>query len=179
MALPRVSAPPADSVSPRPDLGAWMAAHGPRLRRYFTRRAARADAEDLVQDVFLRVQAAHLDKPIVEVERYLFTVAHSILVSRARRLGVRAAELHGALWDGAECAEDLSPERIVGARQDYARVMAVIERLPPRTRMAFRLNRLEELSYGAIAERMGISKDSVKDLLRRAHVHLDQALKGA
>lgn len=178
MASPRVPASAAGSAPHRPDLGAWMAAHGPRLRRYFSRRAPRAEAEDLVQDVFLRVQAAQLDEPIIEVERYLFTVAHNVLVSRARRLGVRAAELRRSFAEWSEAAEDLSPERIVGARQDYARAMAVIERLPPRTRMAFRLNRMEDLSYGAIAERMGISKDSVKELLRRAHAHLDQALKG-
>ncbi|MBW8860657.1 MAG: RNA polymerase subunit sigma-24, partial [Caulobacter sp.] len=63
-----MSAPPADPAPARPDLGAWMAVHGPRLRRYFARRAPRADAEDLVQDVFLRVQAAQLETPIVEVE---------------------------------------------------------------------------------------------------------------
>ena len=91
MASPRAPASAAGSAPPRPDLGAWMTTHGPRLRRYFTRRAPRADAEDLVQDVFLRVQAARLDTPIVEVERYLFTVAHNVLVSRASRLGVRAA----------------------------------------------------------------------------------------
>uniref|UniRef100_B0SXL1 RNA polymerase, sigma-24 subunit, ECF subfamily n=1 Tax=Caulobacter sp. (strain K31) TaxID=366602 RepID=B0SXL1_CAUSK len=177
MASPRASIALAESASPRPDLGAWMVTHGARLRRYFSRRAPRAEAEDLVQDVFLHVQAARLDSPIVEVERYLFTVAHNVLVSHARRRRGGSVDAQRTLWEFSEAAGGLSPERILSARQDYARVMAVIERLPPRTRLAFRLNRFEELSYGAIAERMGITKDSVKELLRRAHAHLDQAVK--
>jgi RNA polymerase sigma-70 factor (ECF subfamily) len=177
MALPHASTALADSAPPLPDLGAWMASHGARLHRYFARRAPRAEAEDLVQDVFLHVQAARLEKPIIEVERYLFTVAHNVLVSRARRLGARSVDAQTTLWEFSEAAGGLSPERIVCARQDYARILDVIDGLPPRTRMAFRLNRFEELSYGAIAARMGITKDSVKELLRRAHTHLEQAVK--
>lgn len=177
MASPHTSSTLGETAAPLPDLGAWMATHGARLRRYFTRRAPRGEAEDLVQDVFLHVQAARLDRPIIEVERYLFTVAHNVLVSRARRLRAGSIDAQRTLWEFSEAAGGLSPERIVCARQDYARVMEIIEHLPPRTRMAFRLNRFEEMSYRAIAERMGITKDSVKELLRRAHAHLDQAAK--
>jgi RNA polymerase sigma-70 factor (ECF subfamily) len=159
-----------------PDLGAWMTTHGSRLRRYFTRRAPPGEAEDLVQEVFLHLQSARLNSPIVEVERYLITVAHNLLVSRARRQSARSHDAQRAQWEICDTASALSPERILAARQDYAQAMNAIEDLPPRTRMAFRLNRFEELSYGAIAERMGISKDSVKELLHRANVRLQQAV---
>jgi RNA polymerase sigma-70 factor (ECF subfamily) len=159
-----------------PDLGAWMTAHGSRLRRYFTRRAPPGEAEDLVQEVFLHLQSARLNSPIIEVERYLITVAHNLLVSRARRQSARSHDAQRAQWEVCDTASALSPERILAGRQDYAQAMSAIEDLPPRTRMAFRLNRFEELSYGAIAERMGISKDSVKELLHRANVRLQQAV---
>jgi RNA polymerase sigma factor (sigma-70 family) len=150
------------------NLAPWVASHGARLRRYFARRAPADDVDDLVQDVFLRLQSARSRGPIRDMERYLFTVARHVLVNRERWLMVRCSALHDRLEDVPEPASDLSPERIVSARQDYARAMAVVRDLPPRARAAFQLHRFEELSYAAIAERMAISRDSVKELLHRA-----------
>src|SRR3546814_8693974 len=59
------------------DLAAWMATYGPGLRRYFRRRADDADVDDLVQEVFLRLQSAQLSTPIDNVERYLFAAARN------------------------------------------------------------------------------------------------------
>src|SRR3546814_19438815 len=44
------------------DLAAWMATYGPGLRRYFRRRADDADVDDLVQEVFLRLQSARSEE---------------------------------------------------------------------------------------------------------------------
>jgi RNA polymerase sigma factor (sigma-70 family) len=150
------------------NLAPWVVSHGARLRRYFARRAPADDVDDLVQDVFLRLQSARSRGPIRDMERYLFTVARHVLVNRQRWLTVRCSALHDRLEDVPEPASDLSPERIVSARQDYARAMAAVQDLPPRARAAFQLYRFEELSYAAIAERMAISRDSVKELLYRA-----------
>jgi RNA polymerase sigma-70 factor (ECF subfamily) len=138
------------------------------LRRYFSKRAPASDIDDLVQEVFLRVQSARRGGPIVNIEAYLMTTARHVLVSRHRNRTARCADLHDALDDVPEPANDLSPERIVAARQDCARALAAVRDLPPRARVAFQLHRFEELSYAAIAERMKISRESVKELLHRA-----------
>jgi len=150
------------------NLAPWFASHGDRLRRYFACRAPADEVDDLVQDVFLRLQAVRLRGPIRDMERYLFTVARHVYFDRKRSLAVRCSALHDCLDDVPEPASDLSPERIVSARQDYARAMAAVRDLPPRARAAFQLYRFEDLSYAAIAERMAISRDSVKELLHRA-----------
>jgi RNA polymerase sigma factor (sigma-70 family) len=151
-----------------------MAAHAPLLRRYFSRRAPAADVDDLVQDVFVRLQSAQPRAPVIDVEAYLVTIARHVLVSRRRWLTRRCSALHDAIDDAPELASDLSPERILGARQDYARAMAAVSDLPPRARAAFQLHRFEQMSYAGIAERMGISRESVKELLHRAAVRVGQ-----
>src|SRR3546814_14951254 len=97
---------------PDRDLAAWMATYGPGLRRYFRRRADDADVDDLVQEVFLRLQSAQLSTPIDNVERYLFAAARNALISRHRRQKARATLLHDEFEDGIEIAEQRSPERI-------------------------------------------------------------------
>jgi RNA polymerase sigma factor (sigma-70 family) len=162
---------------PPPDLGAWMADYGDRLRRYFARRAPTADIDDLVQDVFLNLQSARLRTPIADVERYLFTVAHHALVNLRRYRTVRRSALHDRLDDSPEPSNELSPERIVAGRQEFARMVKAVEALPPRARDAFRLHRFEELTYAVIADRMGISRDSVKELLQRATSRVNYVLR--
>lgn len=154
------------------DLTAWMTAYGPGLRRYFRRRADDADVDDLVQEVFLRLQSAQLSAPIDNVERYLFTAARNVLISRHRRQKARKSLLHDELTDGIELAEQRSPERIVIGQEEYRRVLEAIQKLPPRAREAFEYHRFENLTYQAIAQRMGISKEAVKELMHRALVRI-------
>lgn len=164
---------------PRQDrnLADWMTAYGPGLRRFFRRRVGDADVDDLVQDVFLRLQAAEISAPIDNVERYLFTTARNVLISRHRAQTARAAMLHDEFEEGLEIADQLSPERIAIGQQEYLRVVDAILRLPPRAREAFELHRFENLTYQAIAQRMGISKESVKELMHRALVRLAETME--
>jgi RNA polymerase sigma-70 factor (ECF subfamily) len=154
-----------------------MAAYGGRLRRYFARRAPAADTDDLVQDVFLRLEMAGRRGVISDVERYLFTIARNVLISQRRNRAVRRWAQHQALDDTSEPTNPLSPERILSGRQDYARFVKSVDELPPRARTAFRLHHFEDLSRAAIAARMGISEESVKELLHRAAVHIAHAMR--
>ena len=139
------------------DLAAWMASYGPGLRRFFSRRANDADVDDLIQDVFMRLQSARHNAPIDNVERYLFTVARNVLVSRHRSQMARGGTLHDRLDDGFEIADDISPERIAIGREEYGRASQAILNLPPRARAAFQFHRFENMTYQAIAIRRGIS----------------------
>lgn len=166
-----------DRASDR-DLAVWMTSYGPGLRRFFSRRVNDGDVDDLVQEVFLRMQSARSSDPIENVERYLFRVARNVLVSRHRSDQVRERGAHAPYEDGLGVADDISPERIAIGRQEYARAVKAILRLPPRCRAAFQFHRFENMTYRAIAVRMGISKDSVKELMHRAMVRLAQDMDG-
>lgn len=159
------------------DFGTWMTAYGPGLRRYFRRRVPEADVDDLIQDVFVRLQSAQGTAPIRNVEGYLFAIAHNVLISRYRRQTARAAFLHDEWVEGRDVADPLSPERIAIGQEEYRRVVAAIRNLPPRAREAFELHRFENLTYQAIAQRMGIARDSVKELMHRALVRLAEEME--
>ncbi len=172
MSRPQVQGEQDRPIVAPPDLSALMTAYGARLRRYFASRAASADVDDLVQDVFLHLQSACLRTPVVNAELYLFTVARHVLISLRRNHAARRRGQHFPIDDAPDLATDLSPERIVVGRQEFARALKAMSELPPRARAAFKLHRLEDMTYAAIAERMGISRESVKELLHRASLRL-------
>lgn len=159
-------------------LAAWMADYGPGLRRYFARRAGADEAEDLVQEVFMRLQARAVDDPVDNVEGYLFRVARNVLISRYRQRGFNSLAEREAWTDEIGGPDELSPERILIGKQEYDRLMAAIFALPPRARAAFLFHRFENMTYQAIAERMGIAKRSVKELMQRAIDRLAEEMEG-
>lgn len=151
-------------------LRGWMERYGPGLRRYFTRRVPAAEAEELVQDVFLAMHARSAAEPIDNVQGYLFRIAANLL---AKRQDLAQAALDEAL----ELPEGFSPERILIGRQEAARVLVAIRNLPPRTREAFALHRFEDMTYEAIARRLGISVSAVSKLVARALAHVAVELR--
>lgn len=161
----------------QPELALWLRQHGPALRSYFARRVSEVEAEDLVQEVFLRLHAMRRDVPIDNVDRYIFTVARNILISRHRYLKARHAAAHEALNGANDPVDTLSPERIAIGADEYQRTVAAILALPPRARAAFQFHRFEKMTYQEIAVRMGISRESVKELIHRALVRLAERLE--
>ena len=139
-----------------------MARYGPGLRHFFRRRVGPAEAEDMVQDVFLAMSARQGD-PVDNVEGYLFRIAANLVARRAGREAGRPA-IEAML----EAPEGFSPERILMSKQEAAGVLAAIRALPPRTREAFIFHRFEEMTYPEIARRLGISVSAVKQLIARA-----------
>ena len=148
-----------------------MVQFGPALRRYFLRRANAADADDLVQDVFLSLQSRGAGAEIDNVEGYLFRTAANVLGMRRRKGGWR--------WGSQEDLEnvdglvdELSPERILISRQALEQVVRALADMPPRTAQAFFLYRFGHLSQEAVARRMGVSIKAVEKFLRKALRHL-------
>lgn len=153
------------------DLRAWMVQYGPALRRYFLRRADGADVDDLVQEVFLNLQARGSIAEIENVQGYLFRTAASVLGQRRRH----TTWPWGSQEDVAEVAglsDSHSPERILMGKQAIERLMNAIDELPPRTAQAFILYRFEHLTREAVARRMGITAKAVEALLKRAFERL-------
>ncbi|MGE5566431.1 MAG: RNA polymerase sigma factor [Parcubacteria group bacterium] len=156
----------------------WMADYGPALRRYFQKKVGPAEAEDLVQDVFVSLQVRGCAETIDNVEGYLFRVAANALMRRHRRRGWDWAG-HEPLVDADYAADDASPERVLMGKEAMSRVVAALADLPPRSSEAFFLHRFEEMTYAAIAARMNISTKAVDHAIQRALKHLSRALEAA
>jgi RNA polymerase sigma-70 factor (ECF subfamily) len=163
--------PPAGDEPAGDDLRAWMVQYGPALRRYFLRRAQAADADDLVQDVFLSLQARGEGARIDNVEGYLFRTAANVLGMRRRKAGWRWGSQEDL--DGLDdLVDELSPERVLMAKQALELVVRALADMPPRTAQAFFLYRFGQLSQEQVARRMGVSLKAVEKFLRKALRHL-------
>lgn len=145
------------------------------LRR--VRRLVGSDgAEDVVQKLWLKVQAVRDDPPIDNPRAYLRRLAHNVAVDHAqgdkRRRDVHA-EAMALLHEGAA---GVSGERIVLARDELAKVERVIAALPEPTRRIFLLSRVEGMAQREIAAHLGVSRPTVEKHLRRAFDAVTAAL---
>ena len=138
------------------------------LIAYFQRRVtSRSEAEDLTQEVFLRLvkrlDVQKLDNP----EAFLFTTAVNLLRDRFRRGQTQRSHLAEVSLQQPGI-EELSPERVFDSRQHLAKVIAALEQLDERSRDAFILHRLEGMKHAQIAELYGVSVSSVEKYIIKA-----------
>lgn len=139
----------------------------------------RADAEDVVQDTFLRLYLARARyRPTASFSSYLLTITTRLCLNRKARKSARqeTSSEPDALERAAGAGEEAgSEQRVLQEERDRA-VRAAIAALPADQRMALVLFRFEQLSYEEIAAAMNRSESSVTSLLWRARARLRDAL---
>ena len=146
-----------------------------------------ADAEDLSQDVFLRVHRARASyQPSARFSTWIYRITvntslNHIRARKARRAVSGELRLHGDEGGpGApEPADPNEPDPAGAAEKDeLARVLReIVDQLPERQRIAILLNKYEGLGYEAVAESMELSVPAVKSLLTRARVTIRERLE--
>ena len=170
--------PPDDRVSSRPRwaLEELYRNHGPKLRRFVSRRSSTVEVDDLVQEAFARYadRVARDIEQIDEPEAYLTTVATNLLRNRAK-LAVRRAEIHHQVFDDERTQGD-DPTIQLEQRDELRRLDAAVRRLRPRTREVFLLQRVEGMTYIQIAEQVGMSVKGVKKQMAKALFELRRDL---
>lgn len=149
----------------------------PKLLRYFARRADLQDASDLMQESFARLAdaSAATDRMIEQPEAYLNRIATNLLRNRAKTALQRSLAQHVPVE-----AESLAgPDMIAAleARDLLNRLQSALMRLRPKTREIFLAHRVDGVSYGDIAKRMGISVKGVEWHMTKAIAHLDRVLR--
>jgi RNA polymerase sigma-70 factor (ECF subfamily) len=148
------------------------------LSRYFERRVGdKAEAADLVQDVFVRIARLPDLSSIEKPDRYLFATAASALRDNGRRGAVRQRGGHDAFDEALHGADTLTPERIVAGKQAVARFQAALRDLPERTRDVFVLRVFDGMKMDVVARAIGISKRAAEKHYAKAMVHLATVLK--
>ncbi len=143
----------------------------------------RSQAEDLAQDVFLRVyRARERYIPTAKFTTWLYTITHNV-ASNAMRKSSRRKEVNlvtspsgsmpvRPLDTMAKEKSGLMPTRQAD-RQEMSDVLHdALKSLAPRQRMAVMLSRFEGMSYVEIAESMELTTQAVKSLLSRARTNL-------
>jgi RNA polymerase sigma-70 factor (ECF subfamily) len=145
-------------------------------------------AEDLAQDVFLRIYRARRGYvPTARFSTWLFRIANNLASNSRRDRGRRKEVNLGGADSGPlgprpqeQLAVDKSafmPARQLDKREMQAIVQKALETLNDRQRMALLLHKFEDMSYEDIADAMEMSTTAVKSLLSRARENLRVALE--
>ncbi|WP_374471733.1 RNA polymerase sigma factor [Phenylobacterium sp.] len=148
------------------------------MRRFFLARlGGRGDVEDLVQELYLKVQAvAH--EPVENPPAYLYRLASNLMLDRlkqARRSTARETEwrrTHHASVGALDISDTPDAESAVIARQRLEKLSSALETLAPLTQRVFRLHKFEGLTHAETAERVGISRSAVEKHISLALGHL-------
>jgi RNA polymerase sigma-70 factor (ECF subfamily) len=135
-------------------------------------------AADLAHDAFIRILTLAEPQNLKEPRAFLTTTATRLLIDGARRRKIEQAYLE-ALAVNADDTNFPNPEAIHAALQTLERISVLLEGLPAKPREAFLLNRLDGLSYGEIAEVLGVSSSMVKQYMAKVLVHCYKALHGS
>ncbi len=128
-----------------------------------------SDAEDAVQEAFLRV-LRHRDTlhEVRDQRVWLIRIVWNIVLDRKRRSKTRPETDDVAELARVLPSEGLTAEQIASAAQHHAHVLACIEQLPAKERQVLMLSAFEELSSVEIAAVLGITESSVRSRLFRA-----------
>lgn len=143
--------------------------HAAELAGFLRARKGAPDAEDLVQDSFIRLLQASVTEAPDNSRAWLYRTGANLAADAYDHRQVRE-RIHVDWPEFAEETPDLpaDPARRVEASQQLRHVWIALQRLPEPCRQAFLLNRLEGLSQRAIARQLGISEKTVERHILRA-----------
>ncbi len=144
------------------------------------------EAEDLAQEVFLRVYRARKKyRPRSKFATWLFTIANNLALNSLRakqRKPVAQLRLSDSGSLGPRPAEQLvrdpgsGPMQRIQKEELAALIRQALDGLNERQRMAVVLNKFEDMNYAEIAEVMNLTVKAVKSLLSRARMNLRDIL---
>ena len=140
------------------------------------RLGSEIEAEDVLQELYLRLSLDQEESRIVNPGAYLYRMALNL--ARDHRRGWERARARDDGWAGVSqtwlgqdaVVEAPGADRELEGRQRLHRVAAMVASFPPQRRRVFTLHKLEGLSHAEIAQQLGISRSAVEK-------HMSAALK--
>jgi len=166
----------ASSPLDAPRFDALVARYRRPLLSFFQRRAVSLeDAEDLTQEVFMRLSRRFSRLHWGNPDGLIFTVAANTLVDHERHERSRRRSYHVEV-DPALPAEEPSAEAALSGRQRLRTLVAALDTLHPNVKAVFVLCRFENLSQAETAARLGLSVSAVEKHMMTAMTRLRQAI---
>lgn len=169
------------------DFDAIHASYRPRISRYLARLVGQGEAEDLTQEVFVRVNRGLSDfRGDAKLSTWIYRIATNVATDRLRsrsfgesRAGEAPTIQEGSVEDADALPDEKSPsvERRLMREQMSACVHDYINTLPENYRSVVTLSEIEGLNNPEIAEVLGLSLDAVKIRLHRGRAKLKERLE--
>jgi RNA polymerase sigma-70 factor, ECF subfamily len=145
-----------------------------------------AAAEDLAQEVFLRVyRSRQTYEASAKFTTWLYRIATNLAVNHARDTRHERPEVTVSLDEpDAETGTTLDvPDSKVTAEESLVRrermlaIRAKVEALPERQKLAVIMHKYQQMDYKQIADVLKLSESATKSLLFRAYETLREQLK--
>lgn len=159
-------------MSDQTPLGQAFLEHRDQLLRFLLARGAGDAAEDLLQELWMKVSASR-PGPIASPRAYLFSAANRLMIDHYRSTTQATRREHS--WAEAtggpepDRSEAPSAERVLLGQEYALLVQRTLDELGPRTAGIFRRHRVDEVPQRKIAEEFGVSISTVESDLRRAY----------
>jgi RNA polymerase sigma factor (sigma-70 family) len=133
----------------------------------------RQDAEDALQDIFVRAYAGlRASDRELALRAWLYRVAHNRCIDELRRPSPPPPEVMELLRSPVH-----DPIAEADRRESLRRLIADVRRLPDQQRSALLMRELGGMSYADLSAALGVTIPAVKSLLVRARLALTQALE--
>ena len=136
-----------------------------------------ADAEDIVQETFLRsFQNLARLRAVRDRRPWLARIAFNLALDRKRR--IRPAQMEDEVLDSL-LARDRPVDQVLEESDRVNTVLALVDRLPAREREVLLLAAVEDLTVAEIAAMLTCSENGVRSLLFRGRAHLQERIERA
>jgi RNA polymerase sigma factor (sigma-70 family) len=139
----------------------------------------RCRAEDIVQDIVVKLLESSVDVSVRQPASYLFQMVRNRAIDLTRRTEFETRHMASDEKAMLEHESGACPEGIVAGRESLHSVANALEQLPTRTRRVFELHRLEGYTQKEIALQFRVSPTLVNFMVRDAHTHCLAALTTA
>ena len=155
-------------------LTTWNRQYREPLERYVERNMPSLDAEDVVQDLFLKLTRRGRLSELVVSDVYFYRAVHNTALDRLRKDERRQARGHDVLdFDPLDEAA-FTPDTELMGKQALGEVIDELSLLPDRTRNVFLMYHTSARSQKEVASELGIGLSTVEFHMTRATRHLRQ-----
>jgi len=141
-------------------------------------------ADDVLQEVYLKIQRTEFKGPVDNKVAFLFRVANNLALDhrkqfvRSQRRDHKWHEVSGHFFGGESIYDAPDADAGIDAQAKIARVIQLIRQLPPQCSKVFIAHKFEGLSHAEVAERLNISRSTVEKhmgkALRYLALHLEE-----
>lgn len=153
-------------------LTAWNRQYREPLERYVERNMPGLDAEDVVQDLFLKLTRRGRLSDLVVSDVYFYRAVHNTALDRLRKNERRSARSHDVLDFDPLDETAFTPDVELIGKQALGEVIDELSALPDRTRSVFLMYHMSARSQKEVASEFGIGLSTVELHMTRASRHL-------